>query len=155
MATLAFRAARREVRGFRREFKKYERRRNSDAGDQLLREHAAAMESRDCDEFLRLGIEAFRWLEKARANIRADVLAGRAVYDADLESAITRLYEQWVATCARAEIWAKAQAERGYALDNAAEFRECCDAAQDILETRQFHDCVRAVRLEGPAEEGW
>ncbi len=101
MATVAFRAASREVRGFRREFKKYKRLSLSAAGGQLLHEHAEAMELRDCDELLRVGIEAFRWLEQARADIRADVLAGRSVYDPQLEAAITRLYERWIAPCPR------------------------------------------------------
>ena len=155
MATVAFRAARREVRGFRREFKKYNRLLLSTAEHKLLHEHVEAMESRDCDEFLRLGIEAFRWLEKARADIRADVLAGHAVYDPELEATITRLYERWLAPCTRAEDWARAQTTRGYALDNAKEFHDCCEATRDILESRQFHSRVRTVRLEGSPEEGW
>ncbi len=155
MATVAFRAARREVRGFRREFKKFNRLLLSAAGSQSLHVHVEAIESRDCDEFLRLGIEAFRWLEKARADIRADVLAGRAVYDPELEATITRLYERWLAPCARAEEWVHAQLTRGYALDNVKEFNDCCESARDILETRRFHSRVRTVRLEGRAEEGW
>ena len=103
MGTVAFRAARREVRGFRREFKKYKQMLPTKAGNHVLREHAEAMESRDCDEFLHLGIEAFRWLEKARDDIDADILAGRAVYDPELEATITRLYERWLAPCMRAE----------------------------------------------------
>ena len=149
MVTLAFRTAFQEVTNLRRE---YESITSSNVSDQLLRDHSQAIEARDCENFLKLAIEAFHWLEEARADIREDILAGRLIYDRQGEASITELYEKLVAVCTGVENWVQTQLARGHALENLQQFRACRAEAEDILETRQLHHLAENAR-QAIAEE--
>ena len=97
MGIIAFRAAKREVYLFRREFRRFRKSQRSVARgrtEQRLKDNKEAMERRDCEDFLCLGIEAFQWLQEAHHGIQDDVYNGRSVYDAHAEHAITKLYER-------------------------------------------------------------
>ena len=48
----------------------------------VLKDHQQAMECRDCDAVLQLGIDAFAWLVRADERLRSAIYSG-AEYDAD------------------------------------------------------------------------
>jgi len=150
MGIIAFRAAKREVYLYRREFRRFRKSQRSIARDrteQLLKDHEEAMECRDCEDFLRLGIEAFQWLRKAHQNIQDDVYQGRSVYDAHVEHAITKLYQRWLKPYNTAERWMKNLKDQGFELDKAVDFARCCHEASAILEERLMAEAAGRARL--------
>ena len=100
MGTVAFRTARSEVRRFRGMFNWWMTSISRETADPLLQAHAQAMECRDCEDYLRLGLQAFRWLRTAHQHLQEDVLLGKAAYDDELEQSLTGLYESWLEPCA-------------------------------------------------------
>ena len=150
MGIIAFRAAKREVYLYRREFRRFRKSQRSMArarSEQLLKDHQEAMECRDCEDFLRLGIEAFQWLQKAHQSIQDDVYHGRSIFDAHVEHAITKLYQRWLKPYSTAERWMKGLQGQGFELDNAVDFARCCQEASAILEERRMAEAARHARL--------
>jgi hypothetical protein len=121
--------------------------------ERLLKDHEEAMECRDCEDFLRLGIEAFQWLQKAHHSIQDDVYHGRSVYDAHVEHAITKLYQRWLKPCNTAQRWMKGLQDQGFELDNAIDFANCCDVASAILEERRMAEAARRARSQSSADD--
>ena len=105
------------------------------------------MECRDCEDFLRLGIEAFQWLQKAHQNIQDDVYQGRSVFDEHVEHAITKLYQRWLKPYNTAQRWMTSLQGQGFELDNAVDFARCSDEASAILEERRLAEAARRARL--------
>ena len=95
MGTVAFNAARSESPPLSRPVHDGWLPPSYQTGDRFLRDHAEAMECRDCEDYLRLGVQAFNWLRTACRHIEDDILAGQAEYDEQLEQSITELYVNW------------------------------------------------------------
>ena len=74
--------------------------------DRILQAHTEAMDCRDCEDYLRLGLQAFNWLRTARKHIAEDIHSGQGVFNEELEQSITELYANWLEPCAEAEEWA-------------------------------------------------
>lgn len=156
MGIIAFRAAKREVYLYRREFRRFRKSQRSLARnrtEQLLKDHQEAMECRDCEDFLRLGIEAFQWLQKAHQNIQDDVYHGRSVYDEHVERAVTKLYQRWLKPYDTAQRWMKSLRDQGFELDNAVDFARCCHEASSILEERLMAEAARRARLQSSGDD--
>jgi hypothetical protein len=111
------------------------------------------MECRDCEDFLRLGIEAFQWLQKAHQSIQDDVVHARSVFDGHIEHAITKLYQRWLKPYATAEHWMKGLQDEGFEIDNAVEFARCCQEASAILEERLMTEAARRARVQNSEED--
>lgn len=118
---LALRTARTYVRNYANE------------GDELMARHLAAMDCRDCEAFLQLGIDAFHWLNRADCQTRLAVFEGRAAFDPEFDEALGNLYQMWLRPCEIAERWISVQSQRGYTPDNLAEFRECFEEVKAIV----------------------
>ena len=127
--------------------------------DRILQAHTEAMDCRDCEDYLRLGLQAFNWLRTACKHIAEDIHSGQGVFNEELEQSITELYANWLEPCAEAEEWAAQQEHRGYTVDTATEFRGCCQEARDILEQRSLVHAARRARLHATDEcvesESW
>jgi hypothetical protein len=137
MDNLAFRTARLHVHNY------------SDQSDDLMRRHAEAIECRDCEDFLQLGIDAFKWLGRADRVIRSAVYRGVAEHDPSLDVALATLYAEWLRPCTFAERWIAQQESRGYRVDNLAEFRVCCEEVRAIVEANEGtleNDALVALR---------
>ena len=111
MDNLALRTARKHVQNY-----SYE-------SDDLMLRHAEAIDCRDCEDLLQLGIDAFKWLGRADRVIRSAVYRGLAEYDPSLDVALAALYAEWLKPCTFAEGWIAQQEQRGFRVDNLAEFR--------------------------------
>jgi hypothetical protein len=106
--------------------------------DEVLRRHYEAMDCVDCEAYLQLGIDAFRWLVWADEAIRRGVYAGKAEYDSSVDGALRSLLVAWLQPRDFAEKWIEVQRTRGFEVDNADEFRRCCEEVQAIV--RSFED---------------
>lgn len=118
-----------------------------------LRHHHEAMECRDCEDFLQIGIDAFSWIERAHENLRRRIYEGTATFDPEVEDALTTLYESWLLSCTDAEKWISIQQSRGYYPDNLTEFRHCQEEVRDILEQRTLARKSRLARLSPTTTE--
>lgn len=110
MSTLALREARRHVRSFSDEC-------------ELVQDHREGSECRECEAFLQLGIDAFRWLVRADETIRGAIYTGGAEHDARADESLRSLFRAWLRPCDFANQWIAAQQGRGYHLGNLDEFR--------------------------------
>jgi hypothetical protein len=138
--SIAFKSARRHVRFYARQ-------------SRIIELHEEAMECRDCEDFLQLGIDALKWLQRAEEELRISVYSGERENSVELSDSLDKLYHVWLMPVHSAEQWVAKQAARGYTPDNLCEFREACEHARDIVENRDWSrvsECSRAVQ---PAED--
>jgi hypothetical protein len=106
----------------------------NDESANLLERHAEAMDCRDCEDLLQLGIDAFHWLGRADQATRAAVYRGQAEYDPSFEVALATLYAEWLRPCVYADRWAAVQEKRGFHVENLDKFRQCCEEVRAIVE---------------------
>jgi hypothetical protein len=136
MSTLALREARRHVNTFTDE-------------SEIMQSHQQAMECLDCEAFLQVGIDAFRWLIRADETIRRSIYRGLAQYDKDTDQALRGLFIAWLRPCKIANQWIAVQQGRAYHLDNLDEFRGCereVLAIVQSMEADQLTDAMRELR---------
>jgi hypothetical protein len=120
---LAFRTAEKHVRNYEKE------------SQELRAEHREAMDCRDCETFLQLGIDAFSWLIRADRVLRTALAEGvEDAYSKEVADAFHRMCKAWLAPCEYARKWIGIQIERGYTIDNLAQFEECCEEMEAIVE---------------------
>jgi len=130
---------------------RYARNRVSDFEEQskdLMQLHLEAMDCRDCEVFLQLGIDAFRWLIRADEGFRQDVYAEKVSDDEyqKIDGILRLAFKAWLSTSKPAETWAADQLKRGYQVDNLGEFRECLAEVVAIVESfRDSEDASDAV----------
>lgn len=138
--SLAIRSARLHVKSF------------SDESD-VIQSSSEALECRDCEDFLQLGIDAFRWLNRADEHIRRAVFAG-VPHNEEADRALIALYKAWLAPCAVAEGRVASQENRGYQVDNLAEFRNCVAEVEALLkESRHVGGQLAEARDRAIASE--
>src|SRR4051812_16798980 len=98
----------------------------------LMRSHYDAMDCRNCEAFLQLGIDAFAWLVRADEIIRAGEFDGKE-HDASAEASIETMFRGWLRPCQFAHAWIKLQTDRNYKLDNLEKFLECEREVRSIV----------------------
>ena len=91
--------------------------------DAIISPHHEAMECRDCEDFLELGIEAYKWLRRADRMLRQAAVKGIDV-SAEATDALATLYRCWLIPCSHAEERIKQQEDRGFVPRNAEAFRD-------------------------------
>ncbi len=118
---LAFRNAEKHVQSYSKE------------SQDVMERHAEAMDCRNCEAFLQMGIDAFEWLMRADRAFRMAIFRGEKEYDAESEKSLRNLCKNWLVPCEVAEKWIETQLTRGYEIDNLAEFRECVSEMSAIV----------------------
>lgn len=139
---VALRAARQHVASF------------TDESEIVIKNHLEAMECRDCEDVLQLGIDAFGWLARADECIRGAVFRGMD-YDADADDVIRELFKGWLRPCDPVNKWIDTQIQRGYHPENLDEFRKCEKEIRAIvksLEADTMTDAMRDLRDRALAE---
>ena len=126
--TLDYRTAQMHVLNYKRE------------SNDLMEAHQEAMDCRDCEALLQLGIEAFGWIIRADRVNRDAVYKGVKEYDPGIDDEIAALCRDWLVPCDYAEKWIAKQLERGYQIGNLGEFRKCCQEMQAIVEAQAEGD---------------
>ncbi len=109
--------------------------------DSIKALHNEAMECRDCEDWLEIGLEAFRWLKQADQTIRQAAVEGFAV-SSSAPNSIATLYRAWLRPCDRAEGLAKEQIGRGFRLKNLTEFREACEFVRQQVRIIDLEDAL-------------
>lgn len=121
----------------------------------LIQSHEDALACRDCEGFLQLGIEAFKWLRRAEETMREADYEGLFDFDRETQDALDALYEAWIPPCKYAEEWIRILGERGYRPDNLDEFRNAQEGVSEIIEHRDWKSRARTYRAVAEAEEPW
>lgn len=106
----------------------------------LMKQHHQAMDCRDCEAFLQLGIDAFTWLIRADRDIRSAAFDKKIEWGEQFDEAFEALFRSWLEPCGFADDWIKVQLQRGSSVDNLAKFRECCEQVEAIVESFQETD---------------
>ncbi len=101
--------------------------------DAYLRLHQEATDRRDCEAFLKAGIDSFRWLNSADQRYRSDLYKNRSAPNADVEEALGRMLTDWLRISELAEDWIASHLERGSVLEQLNEFRACRGEAHAML----------------------
>ena len=125
--------------------------------EKIISDHHEAMECLDCQAFLQLGIDAFRWLVNTDELINKAIAHGIVEYNADLESKLEELFRRWLVPCDFANDWIDVQLRRGYQPDNLKRFRKCQAEARAIVKsidktTRQMSGSLIELRDEAIEE---
>lgn len=118
----------------------------------LMAGHARAMDCRDCEDHLLLGVEAFHWIERAKD----DTVRAIANAEAELQGAckaLERLYRDWLAPCERAIQWAQAVAASNCGIPNYGTFLECCNRARAFLLALEVESLHGGLTLSQPNGE--
>lgn len=118
-------------------------------------QHAEAMECRDCEEFLQKGISAYKWLRRAEETMREADSEGLFDFDTELREAVGDLYQAWLQTLPLVENWIAALQQRGYSLDNLADFQAVREAVQDVIDQKDWQSSATRARVRCSSEEPW
>jgi hypothetical protein len=109
--------------------------------DGVIEEHKQAMDCRDCETYLQLGIDAFDWLIRADQIARKAIFSGSTAIDPDqVEAEIGRLCRTWLDSGDRANAWIALQQSRGFAVENLDRFRECHAEMRAIVDSQGTKD---------------
>lgn len=118
--SLAFRTAEQRVGNF------------ADESD-WFRLHEQAMECRDCEDVLRIGIEAFEWLNRADETVRGDVIRGLVSHDPQDDQRLGSLFRRWLASCEKVNHWIHQLQSRGFEVENVEDFCRCETEARAMV----------------------
>jgi hypothetical protein len=127
----------------------------ADESDELIRRHAEAMECHDCEDFLKKGIDAFKWLRRAEETVREADYEGIRETTPEIQESLALLYAAWMTPCEFAERWISSLAMRGYTPGNVEKFRSACEEAEETLQRRSWQSRANAARALNSAEEEW
>jgi hypothetical protein len=125
---LAFRNAEMHVKSYSKE------------SEDVMQRHAEAMDCRNCEAFLQMGIDAFEWLMRADRAFRMAIYRGEKEYEADSEKSLRILCRNWLVPCDVAEKWIETQQTKGYEIDNLDEFRRCVSEITAIVDADEEGD---------------
>ncbi len=105
--------------------------------DDLLVRCAEANECRDLEDFLKLGIDAYDWIERADLWLRGAVASGSLTRDEEeaVCAAIDTLCRGWLRPCKFAREWIARIQAMGFEIDNLNRFQECCRQMESIVDS--------------------
>ena len=108
--------------------------------DEVMNAHQHAMECRDCEMLLQLGVDAFHWLILVDHRLREDMFRYGTAFDPAVQIALETLCRAWLKPCVEAEKRIAIQLERGYTIGNLSIFRECCAEMVALVEAFEGGD---------------
>jgi|SRR5579872_532116 len=114
-----------------------------------------AMDCRDCENFLRKGIESAKFLQLAECIFRDADYRGIAVYGDDLRRVVEDLYVAWFGPRDFAERWIAELSSRNCAPTNLADFRKICEEMRDSIERKEWQNNATTARILTMADEPW
>lgn len=132
MATEVF-----QVRTAKSRVHEYEQYGHEHESDNLLVRCAEANECRDLEDFLKLGIDAYDWIERADLWLRGAVASGALPSDEEnsVIAAIDTLCRGWLRPCNFARAWIARIQGKGFKIDNVDRFHECCRQMESIVDS--------------------
>ncbi len=108
-----------------------------------------------CGDFLRHGIEAYRWLRQADHTVRQAAREGLEV-SPETVSVLSELYRLWCRPCSHAEKLIAEQEARGLSVAGVKEFREARDFAEGQIRRLEMYETLeQAFRGEFFDDSFW
>lgn len=120
-----------------------------------MHDHHAAMACRDCEDFLKQGLDALRWLRQTEVILREADYEGLQEFTPQAREAIRSLYVAWITPCEHAERMIDVQVKNGYQPDNLKEFREACGLVRDTADRIDWHKRAKQNVDSRLASEPW
>lgn len=150
MDSLAYRTARNHLQAFAGE------------GD-IIEKSYEAMECRDCEDYIKMGLDAINWIRRLDEKVRIACAKGKLVSDAAGDEHIEELYRTWLKPCALAERWAAEQKARGFDVDNLEELlRQKEYAVKRVEEANKMKELAKRIPsldllslIETSPQEAW
>lgn len=121
----------------------------------LMARRQKEMACRDCEDFLQLGLDAFKWISRFEEEIRSAAYNGKVEIDQNLVGELTALYADWLGPCESAEQRIETQRVAGFVPSNADEFRRLCEQVRGLLEHRQWVEIGRSSHQRRMESESW
>jgi hypothetical protein len=107
---------------------------NYEEESELMADQPDMSESLDCEALLDLGIDAFRWLQRATQVVRNLALREDSEQINRAEASLRRWRKAWLRPCETAESSVAVQIARGLPVANLDRFRACCDTMRRIVD---------------------
>lgn len=114
---------------------KFAQDRVAEYAQEVLAAHDEAMECRECETLLQLGIDAFNWLMLVDRQVREGMFQYGVAFDPGVDSAIKQLCRAWLKAGDAAEKRVEVHLARGFQVENLPTFRECCAEMAAIVES--------------------
>lgn len=117
---------------------------------------AGLLECRDCECFLRLGIEAYKFLRQTEDVLRQADRENLDVPD-DFLVELSDLYRAWLRPYAHAEERARQLQKQGFSVGNLKQFREACEYVENRASAHEgMHQSWQGPLLDDAfADEFW
>jgi hypothetical protein len=120
--------------------------------DAVIAEHREAMKCCDCEDFLRLGIEAHDWLAQADRTLRQAAAQGLDVA-AEANGVLETLYREWLRPCAHAEEQIRQCEVRGYCPGNLGAFRKAREHVEQQIRLLKMEEHLESAFQGGIFDE--
>ena len=110
----------------------------------MTAQHRDAMECRACEEFLSLGIGAYKWIRQADETLREAARQGFEVPE-EAVNALRLLYRRWLTPCRRASKLIDAQKANGFLIGNLGEFNAACEYVRSQVRRQEDYAVLDEV----------
>ncbi len=125
----------------------------------LMQHCAEAEDCRNLEDFLKLGIEAFDWVERADLWLRGSLARGTISKEEGdrVSDVIDSMCKGWLKPCTFAKAWVSRVMNNGYHVDNLEQFMECCRQMNSIVggqgtDTETMSDALVGMETEALTE---
>lgn len=105
--------------------------------DEWLKNHVVAAECRECEDCLDAGLEAYKLIGCVDTLLHKGAEQDIIDLTHELQEALLSLYDAWLVSSNKAEIWMASLSERGESPKNALEIRAAIAAAREIVDERK------------------
>ena len=111
---------------------------SADFNEQLMEDHAAAMDCWDCEAHIQMGIDAIRWLELAERVFNQICMENSSVRPTvdglSFGEWLSSQYRSFLARSEQAQSWIANCERQGYTVSNKQQFASTVELAEDWLE---------------------
>ena len=110
---------------------------------------------RSCNDVLRRGIDAYRWLVRAEETLREACYQGLFTFTPEVKNTLAAMYESWLKSSELAESWIDAHCQTGEPLQLLHDFRRAQESVEEILAQVDWDSRAQTTRETRLAEEPW
>lgn len=126
-----------------------------DYHDKVIHEHCAAMQCLDCEELLKAGISAHKWLERIEETFREAAHENLVDFSSPEKDVIEELFRLWMRPCDAVISWIDDIKSSGHEPDNLNEFLDRYAIVEDRVQKGAWLTAVYAAQTASFASEPW
>jgi hypothetical protein len=115
----------------------------NETDDDVINLHRHAMDCQDCEDLLKIGIEAFQWIVRADQVLRQNL---DSIQDPTIFEDIDQLVLQWLRPVQKVQRLIDKHQKRNFELDHLSEFLECVETAKALA--KEVTDTERVIGPE-------